>query len=145
MSKTNDKKTGASSSIGIDFLIEKLRGRLIEKLRGRWKVKACGLAAPMNLLGDEKLIDGREGRNLIHGVEWGWFRVEGGGEPLNLILNYDDPRNPKWMRGIRDEIKKYGNDWIGHLFYDGKMVFAFKLLPTSRSPLEQQPFSRGPE
>ena len=94
---------------------------------GLWKVTALGMARPMNLLGDKKLIKNGLGHNIMLGKKWGWFKVE----PYpygRLCLNYDDPRNNKTLRGVRDIIGFYGNDgWLGKLLLNGERKFWFRL------------------
>ena len=85
-------------------------------LQGEWRVTVMGgrAARAANLLGDHKFIAGDMGFNRIRGKEWGWFKVEQGDNCL--ILNYDDPRNSKGLRLVRDMIVLMQGGWSGGLF-----------------------------
>lgn len=98
---------------------------MMESIQNRWDVIALGYAKFMNLLGDKKQIDGLSGYNLVGDRVWGHFSIEVNDD--ELTLNYDDSRNPKWLRKVRDKIKPGGDGWIGTLYYSGKAIFKFQL------------------
>ena len=97
------------------------------ELQGRWRVTALGIARPINLLGDEKQIDGHAGHNLINGKRWGWFTVELADQ--GVVLNYEDDRNGEILQQVRDKMVRHDNGWIGTLFLRGKQIFRFRLDP----------------
>lgn len=101
-------------------------GDLIARLQGEWDVKSIGSGIPLNLLHDRKIIQGQFGNNVIGVRSWGYFTVEGNGP--RLILNYNDPRNPRRLRTVTDFIKPDGDDWTGTLFMKGNPIFRFRLV-----------------
>jgi len=80
----------------------------------------------MNLLQDRKEIVDGIGHNEMGGREWGWFSVEELGSS-SLRLNYNDPRNPRSVRGIRDVLRRDRDGWNGMLYLRNLPMFEFRL------------------
>ena len=80
----------------------------------------------MNLLADHKKVSDGIGHNEMGGREWGWFSVEELGR-ASLGLNYNDPRNPRSVRSIRDVVRRDGDGWTGMLYLRDLPMFEFRL------------------
>ena len=84
-----------------------------------------GIASPMNIFGDRKLINNGTGHNILLGIRWGYFSIEA--ETDCLVINYDDPRNNPFVRMIRDKICREGEGWKGSFYLSGRRLFDFRL------------------
>lgn len=98
---------------------------LIDKFQGIWKVTCYDIAAPINKVGDIKIIDGNTGYNVMCNKEWGFFSIEEQNDIL--ILNYNDPRNSPSLCRVRDKIKPDQDGWTGTYYFFGIKVFTFRL------------------
>jgi len=99
---------------------------LIQELQGKWVVDCHGVAAPMDLIGDQKIITDITGHNVMGGKEWGWFSIEQV-EADVLMLNYADTRNSTILQSVCDYIMPDGAGWFGEFYLAGCPVFTFNL------------------
>ena len=99
---------------------------------GRYAVTVLGgLGNVLNKLGDEKVVDGKVGHNVIDGKEWGWFHISRckvhGADRVKL--NYDHPNNPRALRFVIDYLREdLDGGWVGYLTLAGITVLDFRLV-----------------
>lgn len=97
-------------------------------LIGLWDVLVTsGEWLGLNMLGDQKMISGDHGHNVIKDNYFGWFKIYSRSDD-RFELSYNHHANPSPLKLIRDVIVKVDdNTWAGTFYYSRIPVFQFEL------------------